>query len=87
MAGGVVAVPGPGPGWLIILLGLAMVAGESLVLARLLDRGEVRLRSLAGRVAGSWTTSPALVKVSIVVAILAGATASGYGIYCLIFGN
>jgi len=87
VAGGVVAVPGPGPGWLIILLGLAMVAGESLVLARLLDRGEVRLRSLAGRVAGSWTTLPALVKVSIVVAILAGATASGYGIYCLIFGN
>jgi len=87
VAGGVVAVPGPGPGWLIILLGLAMVAGESLVLARLLDRVEMRLRSLAGRVAGSWTTSPALVKVSIVVAILAGATASGYGIYCLIFGN
>ena len=34
VAGGVVAVPGPGPGWLIILLGLTMVAGESLVLAR-----------------------------------------------------
>lgn len=48
-----------------------------MLLARLLDRVEVRLRSLVLRVEGSWTTSPALVKVSIVVAILAGATASG----------
>jgi uncharacterized protein (TIGR02611 family) len=79
VVGGVVAVPGPGPGWLIILLGLAMLAGESLVLARLLDRLEVRMRGLTRRVAGTWRTSPALVKVSIVVAILACATAIGIG--------
>ena len=33
VGGGLVAVPGPGPGWLIILLGLVMIAGESLSFA------------------------------------------------------
>ncbi len=48
LLGGIVAVPGPGPGWLIILLGLGMFAGESKLIASLLDWVEVRLRR-AGR--------------------------------------
>ena len=36
----------PGPGIPILALGLALVAQESAVLARLLDRAEVRLRRL-----------------------------------------
>ncbi len=77
--GGVVAVPGPGPGWLIILLGLGMIAGESLFFARLLDWAEVKLRRLVRRVIGIWRTSPAPVKVSIVLTILACATVVGIG--------
>lgn len=34
----------PGPGLLILAAGLALVAQESAVMARLLDRAEVRLR-------------------------------------------
>jgi Putative transmembrane protein (PGPGW) len=34
----------PGPGIPILALGLALVAQESAVMARLLDRGEVKLR-------------------------------------------
>src|SRR5215217_6586484 len=50
LLGGVVSVtvPVPGVGWLIILLGLGMFAGESKLIARLLDRVEVKLRR-AGR--------------------------------------
>ena len=35
--GGVIAVPGPGPVWLIIFLGLGMLAGESKLVARFID--------------------------------------------------
>jgi uncharacterized protein (TIGR02611 family) len=84
---GVIAVPGPGPGWLIILLGLGMIAGESLSFARSIDWVEVRLRQLARLVVGVWTTSPASVKVLIALTVLACAAALGYGMYRLIFGS
>ena len=87
MVGGVIAVPGPGPGWLIILLGLGMVAGESLFFARLIDGAETILRQATRRISNTWRTSPASGKVLICLAILACAAASGYGIYCLIFGG
>ncbi len=81
---GIIAVPGPGPGWLIILLGLGVIAGESLSFARSIDRVEVRLRQLARLVAGIWAASPAPVKV---LAIMAFAIALGYGMYHLVFGS
>jgi uncharacterized protein (TIGR02611 family) len=49
LLGGIVSVtvPVPGVGWLLILLGLGMFAGESKHIARLLDWVEVRLRRAA----------------------------------------
>ena len=85
MVAGIVAVPGPGPGWLIILLGLGMIAGESLSFARLIDRAEVRLRRTVRRVVNVWMASRTLVKVSIALTVLACTAASGYGIYYLVF--
>jgi hypothetical protein len=87
VVGGVIAVPAPGPGWLIILLGLGVIAGESLSFARSVDRAEVRLRRLARLGAGVWVSSPAWVKVLIALAVLTCATALGYGLYRLIFGS
>ncbi len=84
---GFVAVPGPGPGWLIILLGLGMIAGESLSFARSVDWVEVRLRQGARLVAGAWAISPIPVKVLIVLTVLACTTALGYGMNRLIFGS
>ncbi len=79
VAGGIVAVPGPGPGWLIILLGLWMVAGEWLFVARFMDRVEVNLSKLARGVVGIWTVSSALVKGLITLTILVSVTVLGYG--------
>jgi hypothetical protein len=42
----------PGPGALILLAGSAMVASESRAAAGALDRIELRLRALLGRVRG-----------------------------------
>jgi hypothetical protein len=72
---------------LIILLGLGVIAGESLSFARSIDRVEVRLRQLARLVANVWTTSPASAKALIVLTVHACATALGYGMYRLIFGS
>lgn len=87
VGGGLIAVPGPGPGWLIILLGLVMIAGESLSFARFADWAEIKLRRLARRVAGVWAASPASAKVLSILALTFCATASGYGIYYLVFGS
>ena len=76
VVGGIIAVPGPGPGWLIILLGSWMLAGESLFFARLFDRAEVKLRGLLRRAVGLWRISPASVRILVVLAIVACATAT-----------
>lgn len=43
---GIIAMPAPGPGTLITAFGLVMLAHESLVVARLLDASEVKLRPI-----------------------------------------
>ncbi len=87
VGGGFIAVPGPGPGWLIILLGLVIIAGESLSFARFADWAEIKLRRSARGVGGVWAASPASAKVLMILALTVCATASGYGIYNLIFGS
>jgi hypothetical protein len=39
--------PLPGPGWGTLILGLVILAGELLILARFLDRAEIKLRGPA----------------------------------------
>jgi hypothetical protein len=81
VVGGGIAVPaGPGPGWLIILWGSWMLAGESLFFARFMDRVEVKLRRLVRGVVGIWTISSALVKGLIPLTILVCVAVLGYGI-------
>lgn len=65
---GFVFLPTPGPSYIIIVLGLWMLAGEFLVLARFFDRAEVSLKKLGRWVKAFWTGSSSVVKVSIVLA-------------------
>ena len=46
---GVLLLLFPGPGWVTITLGLALIAGESLILARILDVLELMIRKLIGK--------------------------------------
>lgn len=41
---GIVLLPLPGPGMLVVVFGAALMAGHSLAIARLLDRAELNLR-------------------------------------------
>jgi hypothetical protein len=81
LAGGVVLLFIPGPGLLLIVFGLAMVAGTSRTLAGLLDRAEPPARERATRAKRWWTRSPAIVKAGLVLVALAGAAAATYGMY------
>ena len=46
---GILALPAPGPGTVVIAVGAALLARESQVVARVLDGLEVRIRRLLGR--------------------------------------
>jgi len=39
----------PGSGWAIIIVGTALIAGELLILAKILDVGELIIRKLLGK--------------------------------------
>ena len=71
-------LPTPGPSYIIIVIGLWMLAGEVLLLARLFDRSEMRLRELGRWIKDIWTNSSTMVRLSIVLAILTCVVALGY---------
>src|SRR3712207_6800462 len=81
---GFLFLPTPGPSFIIIVIGLWMVAGELLVMARLFDRMEVRLRKVARRVKDTWARSPNATKIPV---ILGAAGVVFYGIYRLFFSG
>ena len=74
----------PGPGLLTFFIGLALVGGEFLPVARFLDWAEVWSRKLERFVAGLWRAS-AFGKALIILTILVCVAASGYGIYLVFF--
>jgi hypothetical protein len=81
---GLAFIPTPGPSYIIIVLGMWMLAGEFLPLARFFDRLEVRLRELGRWIKECWKTLPALVRVLLV---LVCAPALSYGIFRLVSGG
>jgi hypothetical protein len=78
IAAGFAFLPTPGPSYIIIVIGLWMLAGEFLPLARLFDRAEVRLRELARRVKALWIGWPIAARALIILAILACIAALAY---------
>jgi hypothetical protein len=61
--------PLPGPGWGTFFVGLMILAGELLIVARFLDRTEAILRGPARRAKGFWASVPAIVRLLIVVIV------------------
>jgi hypothetical protein len=76
----------PGPGLLTFFIGLALIGGEFLTIARFLDWSEVRLRKLAHLVGVVWRSST-IGKASIVLVALVLVVAFGYVIYSVFFGG
>jgi uncharacterized protein (TIGR02611 family) len=80
---GFIFIPTPGPSYIIIAIGLWLLAGEFLLLARVFDKGGVRLGRFWRWIKGLWRSSPAAVKATILFAF---ATVLVYGIYSLFAG-
>jgi uncharacterized protein (TIGR02611 family) len=77
--GSLVLAPLPGPGWGTFFVGMGIVAGEVSYVARLLDRGEVKLREALERTKSVWKESAAAVRVLIALTIAFCVAASIYG--------
>ncbi len=84
---GIFFLPAPGPGFLIIFLGGGLVAQESMVAARVLDRIELRLRAVGSWALQVWKGASMVVRVLIVVVALALVGAAGYGAYWILFAR
>lgn len=78
VAVGVVALPAPGPGFLVIALGGAFIARESRLAARILDWVEVRLRKAWAWLKDAWAEASWPVKVLAVLICSATAVAVGW---------
>jgi uncharacterized protein (TIGR02611 family) len=84
--GSLFLAPLPGPGFATVFLGLAILAGEVLPAARLLDWAEVRLRRFAWLVRELWRAS-VVGKISIVLVSAICVAALLYATYLLLFGG
>ena len=81
--GSLVLAPLPGPGWGTFFVGLGVVSGEVLHVARFLDRTEVELRESLRRAKGVWGKSALVGRMLIALTISSGVAASVYGAYLL----
>jgi hypothetical protein len=78
-----VLAPLPGPGLGSFLVGLLIIAGELLMVARFLDWAEVKLRRPARRAKGAWVGLPRWAKIVICVVVWIGGAA--YGLWVLLY--
>ena len=76
----------PGPGWGTAIIGFALIAGEFLPAARLLDRAELTLRAFWQFVRDTWDHSWAGKVLVVAVAGLLIAVL-GFTIYALLFAR
>ncbi|MDQ3588899.1 MAG: hypothetical protein M3392_01420 [Actinomycetota bacterium] len=84
--GSLLLAPLPGPGWGTFFVGLGMVAGEVLQVARLLDRAEVILKEALRGAKVVWGESAPWVRVLIALTICVSVVASVYGAYQILPG-
>jgi hypothetical protein len=76
----------PGPGWGTAIIGFALIAGEFLPAARLLDRAELTLRAFWQFVRDIWGHSWAG-KVLIIAVIAFAVAVVGYAAHALLFAG
>ena len=80
---GAILVPAPGPGFLVIFIGATIIAEESLLAAKALDRAELKARRLASAAKRAWKHASAALKALIVTCgavFAAGACWAAYAV-------
>lgn len=74
--------PLPGPGWGTFLVGLVIIAGELLILARFLDWVEMKLRGPVRRAKVVWASLPAAIRL--LIGIVVPVCGTVFGIWALL---
>ena len=85
LAAGVFFLAAPGPGWLVLFIGGALIAQESRKAARILDWIEVRVRRVAAWALGIWRDAPTVARAGIVLLGVVVAAGAGVGAYMVLF--
>jgi hypothetical protein len=86
MGVGAIALVAPGPGVLMLALGTALVARESITVARAMDWLEPRLRRVADAGLRIWREAPVPLRVMLVIVATAVTAAAGWAAWTLTFG-
>jgi hypothetical protein len=81
LAGGIVLLFIPGPGLLVMVFGLALIAGISRPLAKLLDRGEPPVRRAGHRAKVWWQHASRGAHASIIALAVVLASGAGFAAY------
>jgi hypothetical protein len=81
VAGGVVLLFIPGPGSLLIVFGVALIASHSKTLSAKMDRAEPKLRELGRRGKRRWQAMPGRAKLGMILALGLLAVAAGLGMW------
>ena len=81
MAAGFLLLFIPGPGLVFLFVGGFLIAQQSLVAARVLDRSEIRLRKLLAWSLRAWRCSSTTLKVLLVVVAVVVLGAVGLGVF------
>jgi len=81
---GIIMIPFPGPGAVIVILGLALIADEFKPVARILDRAELWLRGAYDRLWGKASTRR---RFAVILVSLIGCALLGYGAYRILLAR
>jgi uncharacterized protein (TIGR02611 family) len=82
---GVIFIPLPGPGSMIIFLGLGLIGCEFAPFARFLDWLEVRVRKVKTWLQNLWQCAPLPAKVALTLFAVSITAAAGFGTYQMFF--
>ncbi len=74
---GIVGLPAPGPGMIVIAIGAALIARESWTFARAMDWIELRLRAILAGLKSAWRRASVIERVAVcfLAAVATGAAA------------
>lgn len=81
IAAGIVMLFTPGPGLLVAVFGLGLIAGQSKTTAKALDRGEPAARRGWKRVKAWWKARTMLAKAAMIAVAALAIACAGYGAY------
>jgi uncharacterized protein (TIGR02611 family) len=87
VAAGIILLPAPGPGTLVVALGLGLLAREFLIVAHALDWLEPKLRKAIAAGERLWKRSSPLGRAALVLAAVVIAGGAALGGYELMFAD